>query len=158
MAWFLCGFLKAPIVFLLCLYIEISRGVPVFDNAAYEQYLANPDDYLSMVNFLFPNRTSTLENYNQRQLAVVKQPYIANVTKVSCVKCTGLVQCQALNTFMIQEKYYPSQPGDTTVTPETCNVIESFGVRISQLIFGNGRTFRNTSVCRGRILIRPYES
>jgi hypothetical protein len=168
-------------VMVVALLGQPTCAVPVFDEMAYEIYQDYPHDPDAVLNFLFPNKTSSLEEFNTRQvamqkrqlaiqsakenivtpvsrgglgqprqLAVDKQPY-DNATGVSCAKCNGLVQCKALNTFMIQEKYYPSTSADTTVT-ETCTVIEDFGERISHLIFGNGRTFRDTVVCRDIVM------
>jgi hypothetical protein len=79
-----------------------------------------------------------------RSLAIKKDPYDPQ-DPVPCAVCTGLSQCKVLNSFMVEEVYYPKDPGRR----ETCNVIEALGKRVSTDIFGNGRTFRDTEQCRG---------
>jgi hypothetical protein len=102
-------------------------------------------------NFLFPNRSVIVAEYfknisnSQRRLAIVKTPY---VYPAQCVGCKALKSCSALNGFQIEETYYPKNLD----LKETCNVIEAFGSRIEKLVFGNGRTFRDTPQCRGNIL------
>jgi hypothetical protein len=81
-----------------------------------------------------------------RSLAIKKDQYDPQ-DPVPCAVCTGLSQCKVLNSFMVEEVYYPKDPGRR----ETCNVIEALGKRVSTDIFGNGRTFRDTEQCRGKI-------
>ena len=119
--------------------IELRGTSTPFNRTAVEELKA----------LLFPNRTgpgyAVLDPLNpKRELEIYKVPYNKN-NPVPCVTCQALSTCSILNGFLIEEVYYPNNPSFR----ETCNVIESFGTRISKEIFGNGRTFRDTPQCRG---------
>lgn len=103
------------------------------------------DKFVSSMEKFFPNQTVWRKNNKnlKRELGVVKIPYSPS-NPVPCVKCQNLDQCKSLNGFQIQEVYYPNN----LAYRETCNVIESLGVRQSSELFGNGRTFRDTPQCR----------
>lgn len=95
-----------------------------------------------------PNSLRKHNSDSGRSLAIVKEPYDGNVP---CAVCTGLRQCKVLNGLMMEEVYYPKDPGRR----ETCNVVEALGRRVSLDIFGNGRTFRDTEQCRGTQCDKP---
>lgn len=65
-----------------------------------------------------------------------------------CVICRGLEYCDALNGLLVQEKYYPEQ----NLELGTCSIIDGLGERMSNEIFGIGRTFRDTTQCRNIVL------
>jgi hypothetical protein len=108
-----------------------------------------------LTDILFPDRDKFFDkpgSESLRKLQVIKAPY--NATEgVPCVVCKGLTKCSILNGFLLQEKYYPKNLN----FKETCNVIDIFGARIEQLVFGQGATFRDTLQCRGtmQLLICP---
>lgn len=79
-------------------------------------------------------------NYH-RKLQIKKKVYIP---PVPCVICRGLQTCTILNGYQVEEVYYPNR----LTLLETCKVIDSFGLRISNLIFGPSSTFRDTPQCR----------
>lgn len=92
---------------------------------------------------LFPNRTAA-EYTHGRGLAIKKAPYVED--DVKCSFCpTTMKYCSILSNKMIQEKYLPKN----TNVKETCKVFESLGKRMSDEVFGPGRTFRDTPHCRG---------
>lgn len=101
---------------------------------------------------LFPNKTKSFTPHTHNLGAVPHQrsllPDIKNpppgVDEALCEKCRGLKYCTALNGFLIQEVYYPSSNSQLG----TCSIIDDLGERISNEIFGIGRTFRDTPQCR----------
>lgn len=90
---------------------------------------------------LFPNRSRKMPLFQDRRM--LKRAYTGTVP---CVICRGLSTCSILNGFQIEEVYYPKNLNYL----ETCKVIEALGKRIEALIFGKGRTFRDTQQCRGK--------
>eukprot|EP00611_Tribonema_gayanum_P021259 TRINITY_DN4046_c1_g1_i1.p3 TRINITY_DN4046_c1_g1~~TRINITY_DN4046_c1_g1_i1.p3 ORF type:complete len:271 (-),score=72.61 TRINITY_DN4046_c1_g1_i1:1303-2115(-) len=59
-----------------------------------------------------------------------------------CVFCLGLNQCRVLNSYAVEEKYYPGGSG----TVGSCT---NFDDRVSRLdVFGPEKTFRDTPDCR----------
>lgn len=88
-------------------------------------------------HILFPNRTF-IESAD-RSLA----------DTVPCVICRSLSYCSALNNLMVQEVYYPNNLD----LLGTCYVLEALGKRVSSEIFGPGRSFRDTTECRGNLCI-----
>jgi hypothetical protein len=104
----------------------------------------NKDSH-QLTSLLFPNQTSSSFSHNfdrfRRKLQIAKTPYTGSVP---CTTCQGLQYCPILNTFMVQEVYFPSN----TALRETCTVLDELGKRISSTIFGEGRTFRDTPQCR----------
>jgi hypothetical protein len=104
----------------------------------------NKDSH-QLKSLLFPNQSSSSLSYNfdrfRRKLQISKTPYTGSVP---CTTCQGLQYCPILNTFMVQEVYFPSN----TALRETCTVLDELGRRISSTIFGVGRTFRDTPQCR----------
>jgi hypothetical protein len=103
-----------------------------------------PDEQLDALNeLLFPNTTGTAKHKLMRRLGIEKAAYNGSVP---CVICRDLTTCSILNGYQIEEVYYPKNLNYL----ETCKVIESFGKRIEKLVFGNGKTFRDTSQCRGK--------
>ncbi len=105
-----------------------------------------PDNQLVALNeMLFPNKTGEAKYKLIRRLGIDKPAYDGSVP---CVICRDLTTCSILNGYQIEEVYYPKNLNYL----ETCKVIESFGKRIEKLVFGNGKTFRDTAQCRGR----PY--
>lgn len=85
---------------------------------------------------LFPNQNDLFHN-DTRQLATVP-----------CVVCRNLEYCQALNNFMVQENYYP----ENLNLLGSCYVLEALGKRMNSEIFGPGKSFRDTTECRGNLL------
>lgn len=118
-------------VFLCCLFLSSLQVI-----------VANTKTLQSQ---LFPNFTcnTLLDDKNSRILQS------GSKNTIPCVKCSGLSYCSILNGYMIQEVYYPENLNLMNLQQiGTCSVIESLGKRLSNEIFGNGRTFRDTSVCR----------
>jgi len=96
--------------------------------------------------YLFPNRTAA-KYVNGRRLAIYKPPYVEEDVKCSfCAR--DMKYCSILGGLMIQEKYLPKN----TNVKETCVVIEALGKRMSDEVFGHGRSFRDTPHCRGKSL------
>lgn len=98
-----------------------------------------------VMDYLFQNRTNflnTQERQTLRKLPIEKTPYDGDVT---CVVCRGLDACKIINGNLVQEVYYPKNPSFL----ESCHVLDALGKRMRSEIFGVGRTFRDTSQCRG---------
>jgi hypothetical protein len=126
--------------------------VSLLECAHFKSLKGNNDEAVdALMAYMFPNRTVHFDTRhfesmsNGRQLAIAKTPYDPN-KKVPCARCTGMKVCKILNQLMVEEVYYPKNAGRA----ETCSVIDSFGKRISNEIFGNGRAFRDTDQCRGK--------
>jgi hypothetical protein len=107
-------------------------------------------DVDALLDVLFPSGVPEAFNSGDteresRSLAIDKKGPWDPDNPVPCAVCTGLKLCPVLNGLMVEEVYYPKDPGKK----ETCNVIEALGKRVSNDIFGNGRTFRDTDQCRG---------
>ena len=104
-----------------------------------------PEQVDNLLFQLFPNRTID-HHFTKRQLGIVKAPYVPG-TKPPCATCTlaTVPMCNILAGKIVEEVYYPQDLSKK----ETCIVIDTFAKRISKEIFGNGRTFRDTSQCRG---------
>jgi hypothetical protein len=99
-----------------------------------------------LTDLLFPNQTMRSPKHYLRELAIFKETPTGSEP---CVTCSALTYCKALNEKIIEEKYYPNNLENA----ETCNVLEAVGKRLSKEIFGNGRTFRDTPQCRGKISV-----
>jgi hypothetical protein len=56
--------------------------------------------------------------------------------------------CPALNQYRIEEVYLPNN----LEKKGTCHVLDELGERVSQEVFGNGRTFRDTPQCRDIVM------
>jgi hypothetical protein len=95
---------------------------------------------------LFPNRSKVKSQPEGRSRVLL--PDINNppdgVDTAICAICRGLDYCTALNGFLIQEVYYPASNSQLG----TCSIIDDLGKRMSEEIFGIGRTFRDTPQCR----------
>ncbi|KAJ1432965.1 hypothetical protein B484DRAFT_18384 [Ochromonadaceae sp. CCMP2298] len=98
-----------------------------------------------LAEILFPDQTVSASPKHLRELAIFKETPTGNEP---CVTCSSLTYCKALNEKIIEEKYYPNNLENA----ETCNVLEAVGKRLSQEIFGNGRTFRDTDQCRAIVM------
>lgn len=61
-----------------------------------------------------------------------------------CSNCQGLDKCRVLNGLLVEERYYPV----VNIDFGTCTILEALGVRMSEEIFGVGKTFRDTTQCR----------
>jgi hypothetical protein len=72
------------------------------------------------------------------------QPDDWNADDVTCSTCNGLDICTVLNDLLVEERYYPV----VNIDFGTCTIIEALGVRMSEEIFGVGKTFRDTTQCR----------
>ena len=121
-------------------------------------------DLEKTMQFLFPNRTKINHLHDshhhksglrsdrklQQRYGVLKEPY--DPENVKCVKCSltdlETKTCTALENFQIQEIYYK----ENLERKETCKIIDRLGYRVSKEIFGNGRTFRNTTNCRDIVM------
>jgi hypothetical protein len=68
-----------------------------------------------------------------------------NSSEVRCTKCESLKYCKSLNGKYVQEVYYPFN----TDRSETCAVIEQLGIQTSKEVFGKGKSFRDSDICRG---------
>lgn len=94
-------------------------------------------------NLIFPNRSHDREHHSRR-LQFHPKP----AKPVPCVICSGLKTCSSLNGLLIQEKYFPNN----LALLGTCYVTESLGQRVKSEIFGNGKTFRDTSLCQSIVM------
>eukprot|EP01038_Epipyxis_sp_PR26KG_P004907 gene4907-6870_t len=112
----------------------------------------DPIKLAALEDLLFPNRTRGLsQKHSKRELAIPKTPYVKGTTSCSvCTKATMSI-CKVLIDFKIEEKYYPST-GSSATSAETCKVIDALGKRVSQSIFGVGKTFRDTAQCRDMVM------
>ncbi|CAM9797920.1 unnamed protein product, partial [Chrysoparadoxa australica] len=62
-----------------------------------------------------------------------------------CAECFGLNYCRRLNNFMLEDKYYPTEPAILG----SCDNLE---YRASKLeVFGPSETFRDTPECRALV-------
>lgn len=68
---------------------------------------------------------------------------------VACTVCQGLTTCSILNGYLIEEVYYPNNLNYL----QTCKVFDELGSRLTPLIFGDGKTFRDTAQCRCNSII-----
>lgn len=76
-----------------------------------------------------------------------------NIDSIKCITCTRMTYCTALNRGFIQEKYYPNVESIAWVGPPgTCAIIEGLARRVQGEIFGNGKTFRDTPLCRDIVM------
>ena len=75
-------------------------------------------------------------------------PHRSLVEQDVCPKCSNLTVCRSLNNKMVQEKYDPNHIN----TKITCSVLEDLGSRLSEEIFGNGKSFRDTPQCRDIVM------
>lgn len=115
-----------------------------------------------MENILFPSRyyveetvgtgparrrlhpQSLREEDPYRRTLRLETPSDYDADEVTCSNCNGLEKCSVLNGLLVEERYYP------VVNQEfgTCRIIEALGVRMSEEIFGVGKTFRDTQQCQ----------
>ena len=107
-----------------------------------------------MAEIFFPNVShrllgpSELESHNTRKL-VGFHAKPDDLDSINCFICSNLNYCKALNSLLIQERYYP---GDQVSDSGTCGIIDNLGKRVQAEIFGNGRTFRDTPLCRDIVM------
>jgi hypothetical protein len=104
-------------------------------------------------DLLFPNRTShshphshPYHKYSNNRTSSFRRLATDYTGKVPCTVCQGLQYCPILNGYLIHEVYYPNNLNYL----QTCKVIDALGARLSPLVFGSGRTFRDTTQCRGK--------
>lgn len=57
-------------------------------------------------------------------------------------------KCSILENLLIMEVYLPNNPE----ARGTCNVIEALGQRMYDEVFGNGKTFRDTTQCKDIVM------
>lgn len=135
---------------LLCvLFMSLYRSEDVSHLMSDEEYQVYNENIDELQNLLFPNQTSSKPSFSlaqhwgqfRRKLGITKKPYTSSVP---CTTCLALSNCPALNGYMVQEVYYPKN----TALRETCTVLNELGGRMAATIFGEGRTFRDTSQCR----------
>lgn len=138
--------MTAALQFIILLFL-FSLHLIVTQNNIRSNPISRSKDVEALVELLFPNRTAESSS-DSRRLQVEKVPYNAS-NPVPCVICRGLKKCTILNGFLVQETYYPKNLNYR----ETCKVIDKFGARIEELVFGNGKTFRDTPQCRGNFWI-----
>lgn len=79
-----------------------------------------------------------------RRTLRLSQPSDYDKDTVICSNCQGLARCEVLNGLLVEERYYPN----VNIDLGTCTIIEALGVRMSDEIFGVGKTFRDTQQCR----------
>ena len=107
-----------------------------------------------VAEIFFPNvshrlfQQEGLELDNGRKL-VGFHPIPDDLDSVNCFICSNLNYCSALNSLLIQERYYP---GDVVSDSGTCGIIDNLGKRVQKEIFGNGRSFRDTPLCRDIVM------
>lgn len=124
---------------------------------------AQAKDSEELRNILFPNRTyieETIGNaphphpHHPQQSLRMTDPYRRSLRlavpddwreeDVICSNCQGLDKCEVLNGLLVEERYYPN----VNINLGTCTIIEALGVRMSEEIFGVGKTFRDTIQCQ----------
>ena len=131
--------MRSTVVFLIVFGIIIC-----FTNSETKNLHGSSDPVEDLLAILFPELPAHSNGQSRRNLAISKPPYDP-ADPVPCAVCTGMKLCTVLDGQMVEEVYYPKDPGKA----ETCNVIESLALRVSKEIFGNGRAFRDTEQCRG---------
>ena len=99
-------------------------------------------------HLLFPNRTKDVYSQSMRGLAGY-HPKPEKPEETKCLICSKLTYCKALNSFYIQEKYYPVY---VEGNPGTCGIIEDLAKRVQLEVFGNGKTFRDSPLCRDVVM------
>lgn len=115
----------------------------VFSGGFYDDILRKE----RLLNTIFPNRSKVKRSLYGVFVPDSKSncPNTLNTSiKVPCVQCAGLKHCEVLNLLMIQEEYYP----DNKEFLGSCLIIEELAQRMQNEIFGEGKTFRDTSECR----------
>lgn len=95
---------------------------------------------LDIQEVLFPNRTASHNNIRRLKGVYTKT--------VPCVTCQGLNYCSNLNGYLIEEVYSPND----LIQKDTCSYLDSLGQRLSNEIFGQGRSFRDSAQCRSIVL------
>jgi len=108
--------------------------------------------------YLFPNMTKFREDLANGELetvhasrALLKRPTSSSPL---CLKCHNLNYCRIINGYMIEEVYIPAEYAIASEVNSkgTCTVIEALGKRMSNEIFGEGKTFRDNSQCREMVM------
>jgi len=104
---------------------------------------------LDTLDHLFPNITTSKQLVDKkRELSDCYDCNNKNCICPKCVKCSAMSVCTALIGHLVEEVYYP----DNLDYKETCKVLDELGTRTQSVIFGNGRTFRDTPQCRDMVM------
>ena len=114
-----------------------------------------------LAELLFPNVSHRLfdqglefdQQHTSRNLQAY-HPEPDNIDDIKCITCTRMRYCTALNRGYVQEKYYPDNVESIAWTgpPGTCAIIDGLAERVQAEIFGYGKTFRNTPLCRDIVM------
>ena len=145
-------------MFISWIYFVISYE---FSSPLWQQELTSShyEKALKLEEILFPNRTNngsvisrfdfSLDSvYTQNSRGLVGY-HPRPTTDIKCIICSKLDHCQALNSFLIQEKYYPKNVEGGS---GTCGIIDELGKRVAHEVFGNGKTFRDSPLCRDIVM------
>ena len=62
--------------------------------------------------------------------------------------CRDMAYCSALNGLQIEEVYLPNNLNDLG----TCRVLDELGNKVKNEVFGNGRSFRDTTQCNDIVM------
>jgi hypothetical protein len=156
-------------VFLLLLYRDIGVGAYELSKSAkeiHEKLFPSPleihqklygYDPHNDANNIHPIYSSLNSNINSKSHKSDKNYKLSNGNvsrslagqeRDVCPKCSNLDVCRSLNNKMVQEKYDPAH----IRTKITCTVLEDLGHRLSEEIFGNGKSFRDTPECRDVVM------
>jgi hypothetical protein len=103
------------------------------------------DQKAQLLDLLFPNRTNAPYNLKRELDSTCYDCTNTQCICPKCVSCTSMSTCTALIGHLVEEVYYP----DNLEYKETCTVLDELGDRSKSAIFGSGRTFRDTSQCKG---------
>ena len=110
----------------------------------------------AMNEILFPNRSDSMFPFKRRramhdpsELSDRKlQTDDAYTEEVPCVICRDMEYCDALNGLQIEEVYLPNNLNDLG----TCRVLDELGNKVRNEVFGNGRSFRDTTQCNDIVM------
>ena len=111
----------------------------------------------AMNEILFPNRSSSMFPFrrkkaqldsNELQQKRLLQNDDAYTEEVPCVICRDMEYCSALNGLQIEEVYLPNNLNDMG----TCRVLDELGSKVKSEVFGNGRSFRDTTQCNDIVM------
>ncbi len=111
----------------------------------------------AMNEILFPNSSSSMFPFRQQRARPGPSDLSqsrklegddAYTEEVPCVICRDMAYCSALNGLQIEEVYLPNNLNDLG----TCRVLDELGNKVKNEVFGNGRSFRDTTQCNDIVM------
>ena len=124
----------------------ILRVLVLMSNKCYSKNYENSD----LRNIIFPFQINHRNETNVHRQLVVR----ATDPDPKCPKCQGMVYCNVLNGYMVEEVYVSKQyfVDSAVQTVGTCSVLEALGKRMYGEIFGKGKPFNDDSQCRQMVM------